>query len=488
MEAIKVVFFTEGSQKIGFGHITRCISIYQAFSEKRIVPEIVVKGDNSIKYLLKSTNFTFLDWLELSVKLREKLKDSDIVIIDSYLAPKTFYDFISENTSVPVYLDDNYRVDYPCGIIVNGNIHAKDLGYNTKEGSLFLLGTRYTPLRKPFWQTPDREVKEHLDSIMVTFGGDDIRNLTPKVLRLLANEFSGIRKTVVVGRGFKNIEEIKAAADTNTDLFYYPDAEEMKQLMLCSDLAISAGGQTIYELARTGTPTIAIVVAENQVFSVNKWKETGFIEYAGSWNSKSLLTRLKESIIRLENKSLRKAMSDIGRSLVSGDGAMNIVSSCLKYFLKKHLTVRKVSPADIDKIYLLSNDPYVRKNSFNERLIDYNSHKEWFFNTLRSKNCLFLVAELKGCFAGQLRYEIQHDIATISISINKELRGLGIGEVFVEKSLSFLKGENPVVKSINAYVKEGNLASIRLFEKLGFCFIRKSTYKNCKALEYTKRL
>ena len=30
----KVIILTEGGKKVGFGHITRCISLYQAFEEK----------------------------------------------------------------------------------------------------------------------------------------------------------------------------------------------------------------------------------------------------------------------------------------------------------------------------------------------------------------------------------------------------------------------------------------------------------------------
>ncbi|MDQ7082427.1 MAG: glycosyltransferase [Aquificota bacterium] len=82
----------------------------------------------------------------------------------------------------------------------------------------------------------------------------------------------------MIGKGFRNIDEIKASADPNTELIFYPSAEEMKNLMLDADIAISAGGQTLYELARVGVPTIAVAVAENQMWNVSEWQEAGFIE------------------------------------------------------------------------------------------------------------------------------------------------------------------------------------------------------------------
>ncbi len=38
----------------------------------------------------------------------------------------------------------------------------------------------------------------------------------------------------------------------------------MKNLMINNDLAISAGGNTLYELCACGIPTIAIIIADNQ--------------------------------------------------------------------------------------------------------------------------------------------------------------------------------------------------------------------------------
>jgi UDP-2,4-diacetamido-2,4,6-trideoxy-beta-L-altropyranose hydrolase len=49
---MKIFIVTEGGKGIGFGHITRCTSIYQAFEQKGLIPEFVINGDNSVKDLL----------------------------------------------------------------------------------------------------------------------------------------------------------------------------------------------------------------------------------------------------------------------------------------------------------------------------------------------------------------------------------------------------------------------------------------------------
>ncbi|NLV76359.1 MAG: UDP-2,4-diacetamido-2,4,6-trideoxy-beta-L-altropyranose hydrolase, partial [Tissierellia bacterium] len=46
---------------------------------------------------------------------------------------------------------------------------------------------------------------------------------------------------------------------------FYMNVKNMKNLMINNDLAISAGGNTLYELCACGIPTIAIIIADNQL-------------------------------------------------------------------------------------------------------------------------------------------------------------------------------------------------------------------------------
>ena len=103
---------------------------------------------------------------------------------------------------------------------------------------------------------------------MVTFGGDDAKNMTPKILAFLNDEYPNLIKNVIIGRAFQNIDDIKKYTDKNTNLIYYPDAEKMKEIMFESDIAISACGQTLNELASVGVPTIGVCTAGNQLGNV----------------------------------------------------------------------------------------------------------------------------------------------------------------------------------------------------------------------------
>lgn len=326
-KGIKVYLLTEGGENVGFGHITRCIALDQAFEEKGIKPQIIINGDDSVAEIVKGKNYYLLNWLEKTDELFEKIEESKIVIIDSYLAGIDLYNKISKKVQLPVYIDDNKRLEYPNGIVINGAIHAETLDYPEKMGVIYLLGTKYQILRKEFWEVPEKVIREKIQSIMITFGGDDSRNITPKVLNMLVNNYPNMKKNVIIGRGFQNISDIEMVADKKTNLIYNADAKTMKNIMLESDIAISAGGQTLYELARVGIPTIAVAMVDNQTNNIVGWKRVGFLEYSGLWFEKNTIINIGNYLNSLEKMFIRKEMSNAGRSLYNGIGVLNIINS-----------------------------------------------------------------------------------------------------------------------------------------------------------------
>lgn len=481
---MNVFIITEGSSHIGFGHITRCISLCDVFEEKSISPTFIIHGDDSISPLLRGRKSIIFNWIEKKESLFDLIKNADIAVVDSYLADITFYNQISETAKIPVYIDDTKRINYPRGIVVNGTIYADELNYPKKEGVTYLLGSQYIPIRKEFWNIPEKEIRESIKTVMITFGGNDMRNLTPKVLRIINKNFPEYTKKVVIGKGFNNIKQIESSKDETTELVYFPDADEMKEVMLETDIVISAGGQTLYELARVGVPTIAIALSDNQMNNIKGCQKAGFIEYAGWWEDKELFSNIMQKFEFLKNIDVRKEKEKTGKILVDGLGAIRIAKYCIKKYLDKDFILRKAEMKDMFDIYELSNDLDVRKNSFSPDKIELENHRIWFLSKLKSENCFFLVAEIDNSFIGQVRFDINDSEAIISISIMKQYRGLGLGKLITQRALKLFLLENPCILYVKAYVKKGNMHSARLFESTGFQFVKETTIKGQDALEY----
>jgi len=321
---VKILILTECGGNIGYGHISRCTSVYQAFEEKGLSPELIVRGEKQIEGLLAGKRYQLFDWINDRALLTRVLADCSIAFVDSYLASHDLYVYISRHAEKAVYFDDDLRIDYPTGIVINGAISAEGLNYPAKEGVMYLLGTSYFPLREEFCNVPAKEIRREVETLLVTCGSSDMLDLTPAIQTLLNETYPDLRKKIVVTNLFSNISEIKKLQDKNTELLWDMDAVNFRSVMQESDLAISAGGQTLYELASVGVPTIAVCVAENQSRNVSGWSKSGTMEYAGMGNDKGLLSKLDTALDKMMSYEKRFEHSRKSKKLVDGTGAKRV--------------------------------------------------------------------------------------------------------------------------------------------------------------------
>lgn len=467
---MNIYILTEGGSNIGLGHISRCSSIYQAFKERGYDPKFIVNTDENVN----NEDYIVSNWIEDN----DFLENADIVIIDSYLADKTLFDEFTSKVPLMVFLDDNKRINYSKGIVVNGTVLASNLNYPSKHDLIYFLGSEYIPLREEFWQNNDIQIKDKIETILITLGGNDLRNLTPGILDLLSKNFSDLNKKVIIGNSFSNKEEIEKAADDKTELIYGPDASGMLNAMLNSDIAVSASGQTLYELACTGLPTIAIGVIDNQVNNIENWQEQGFIYYAGCWNNPDLFDNIIKGIENID----RYESHFKGISAVDGQGSRRIVKHILNQYIRNNSVFREIKNEDCLKIFEIANDDEVRESSFNSDKIDLKNHKIWFENILKDDSTKFFVLEFENDIVGQIRFDFDEEYPVISISLNKKYRGLSLSKFLFSKGLEVI-GEDIVL----AYIKSENKRSIGFFESIGFEFEEECIIKGNDALKFVYR-
>ncbi len=477
---MKIFILTDGGRRAGFGHIARCCALYDAFKERGETPLIFINGDKTVRPSLRSRRYKVFNWLVNQDKLFRIMKNPDVVIVDSYLAGVDFYKKISGHAKVPVYFDDTNRLDYPRGVVVNGAICAEKLRYLKKENSDYLLGKHYTPLQRPFWHTVRRRTNKQVKTVLVTFGGADLNNVTIKILRLLVAKYPGLAKRVVVGKNFKHIKAIEKIADDMTELVFYPSAEKMKRLMMGSDMAISAGGQTLCELARIGVPAIAIATAKNQSANISGCRKAGFVKYAGLHNEKRLLGRLSGYLGLMLDFRVRSRMSRSGRISSNGNGAKNIVDNILNIYAagigyKGKIALRRAGRGDCHDIWAWRNHPDVRKGSFSKRKILYGEHEKWFKSKIKDPRTNIYIAQDEDLNKiGQVRFELDKNrSAYINVNLNPAFFGRNLGNRLIKKATEIFMKEKPGANEIIAEIIDSNEASIKAFCKAGYTFSRK---------------
>lgn len=467
---IKLSIITEGYEHTGYGHVVRCSAIANAFIKCGAEVFFILNGDNSALNLLKEYTVYSINWLEDNEKLPNLLLGSDIVVVDSYLASKDIYTLIAENVKTPIYIDDFVRLNYPPGIIVNGTVGAEYLPYEKIPSQEFLLGANYVILRHSFYRlSPRSSFLNDIQTVLITFGGSDPKELTKIILPILTATYPQIKKKVIVGAAFSNVSDLEMLGDQQTEFCYNVNAEQMRELMLSSDIAISAAGQTLNELASAGLPSVVFKVAENQTNNIYGWLSVGFItsyiDATNNWSVDELLTSLNS----LNKSEVRKTLSVLGQSVVDGDGAMRVARSAITSYYKTKIQIRDATEADLDFLFNLANDEEVRQQSFSTREISFDEHTAWFKSVLEDPNRLLYLFFVDKIFLGQIRFDLMVDNAVVSISVQSGFRGLGLGPELLRLALSKLKLKRGIkIKDVYAYVKDRNLASKKTFVKAGF--------------------
>lgn len=358
-----IAFRADGGKNVGMGHVMRCLSLAHAFQRKGHKVYFFSKLDEGIEKVRRE-NFDVIRLPSVEQETEgffygnpDHLADEaneiigllskyqiDIFLIDSYNVSEEYFLALKSYVSRLVYIDDVNKFSYPVDIIINGNITGEYLGYRKhNEKQLLLLGPSYNMIRSEFSNLPLRIVNEKVEEIMLTTGGADPYYTTGKLLNILLHneQFNKFRFNVLVGSGFTNSRDLVKLRQSHDNVFLYansalaanfPDIiySEVSLIMLRSDLAISAGGSTLYEFAACGTPVMAFILADNQEFIVHKMDELGYVKNLGWYNQMDdyqIIDSLKDMI---NNYQRRKEMSRKGQRLLDGKGSEKIVRSIIR--------------------------------------------------------------------------------------------------------------------------------------------------------------
>ena len=332
---MRCLLLTEAGAAVGFGHATRCHALSYALNSFGYEADVWVRHVGSNPY--PSMDLNFKDWWNIAETEKAALRSCDLIVVDTFLAEQGVLDELFSLNSRIAFIDDYIHRDYPAGLVIDWTMAAEFHAYPVKcEGVRYLLGSRYCVLRPSFWQTEDIPVSRSLTSLMVTFGGCDIRSLTEMVVQHLHRAFPTVDIHAVLGPGFYHGYNGNPCQDEKIHFHSSLDANAMKKLMYSCDLAICGGGQTLYELASCGLPPLVVELIDNQNDDIQGFVGIGFAEFVGSWEEKKLMDNIVMAIRKLEDPCLRSDRARIGRQAIDGRGAMRVAQE-LDIF-------RKISP------------------------------------------------------------------------------------------------------------------------------------------------
>ena len=319
----------------------------------------------------------------------------DWTVIDGYQFDDTYQKRVSKPSSRLMVVDDfGHATHQNADLILNQNAYADGSRYNELKSTDVICGLNYTLLRPEFHTLPldfpgRKNARFSVKRILVTFGGSDINDWTLATLRtLLELKLATNSRTVadvVIGANYTKEKELaQFCRDAGMNVFIHRNVDRMDALMNQADMAITAGGSTCYELARTGVPAIAIATAENQNAVVAALEQRGTligftIGESPLSNASGLSDDIKSAIKKLvRNREHRQSMTEKGRRILDGLGAERVTR-------KLHAGVISFRPAslqDSQMLFELRNDPAVREASFQQSAVTQAEHEKWLGQSL----------------------------------------------------------------------------------------------------------
>ena len=331
----RILILTECGSEIGFGHLTRCQSLANMFCKVGWEACLWVAVDEATSIKLPF-GIAPINWHRLTCDVAAELRRTDAVVVDSQVVTDEQIEKLGELNPNIAIIDDWKRRVYRTGIVIDWTIGAENSAFTERSANvLYLLGSKYCALREAFQEAPQRHISEFPHSILVTFGGSDIRQLTVPVLSMLNDQFPLMHKDVVVGNGVRDKQIWQKIRYPLTTFHIACNASQMRLLMSKSDIAISAGGQTLYELASQGLPPLVIGVADDQQEDIQGFERGGFAISIGDWHNPSIFPLITSAVQTLWSAAERRRRSALGRKIVDGGGAQRVVAACLEHWQQK---------------------------------------------------------------------------------------------------------------------------------------------------------
>lgn len=326
---MKVKILTEGGKNIGLGHISRCMSLYAEASNREISTDFIINGDVSSVDFLHGITFKNENWLQGKF-LHNYITADDYIIIDSYKAEKLVYESIVKLSKKAIFIDDIGRLDYPEGIIVNPSLDSSSIEYSNSPKRSLLSGPDYVIVRPPFVGIKRETVSNSIKRILITMGGTDVRKLTPLLVNNVCKNLNNIKFDIVIGS--KDTDELydQYLGFENVSIHYNIDANEMFELMTNCDLAITAAGQTIYELLATQTPFIPILVIENQENNIRSLLKYNPNQIVMKHDEIGLIEHIFDTLNIYDASVYRQEQNKAYEGLIDGYGAKRIINKLLE--------------------------------------------------------------------------------------------------------------------------------------------------------------
>jgi UDP-2,4-diacetamido-2,4,6-trideoxy-beta-L-altropyranose hydrolase len=270
----RIFFRADASTKVGWGHLTRCLSLASMLKENFSCTFILKDSADFAFNLLEESKFSFLklgeaDLTEEASEVAALLTPGDILLIDGYQFTEDYYKTIKNSGAALALIDDFVKASPLADVLIN---HAVDLSENDFENNnkiRFATGEKYAMLRPPFLKMAQQQRQiSSVKNVFICFGGADNNNVTLKVVQAIKNSGKGLKFHLVLASTFpytNAVKEFLQSTSLQWEIHSDLNADQMAVLMQDCEIAIAPTSGLSYEICAVGMGYLGGYYIDNQI-------------------------------------------------------------------------------------------------------------------------------------------------------------------------------------------------------------------------------
>lgn len=342
MAAPRILAFPDCGPRIGGGHVMRCLTLARALAARGCA--VAFAANPPAQGVLDAFGPRDLTVYPLSDDLAEAAQHAtdwasafkaDWVLLDHYrLSPEQEAELKGPRRLA--VLDDLADRRRPADLVINPGygLMPRDYLGLVPDGARVLAGPQYALVRPEFVAHRDQALERrrqggHLKHVLIALGLTDVEGITQRVVRALEPHLQGLILDVVLGEGAPSLPALREQAKTDCALRLHVDSHAMAELMSQADIAVGAGGSSVWERATLGLPTVTVVLAENQRRMAEAMAQVG-LTLAVDATAEDFEARLVEAVRRLiDDPALRRWLFEAPCHACDGLGAERVAEAML---------------------------------------------------------------------------------------------------------------------------------------------------------------
>lgn len=334
-----IVFRVDGGRTVGMGHIVRCLALAGVLRESRscTVSFCMNQDEVGLAYL------PGLGWPVRQIAANEMRFRSAVEAVDGRIADGVIVDlpngvsaeFVQEARSsnpgaVILLMDGTCSGRLEADLVVAPIERLPQASAWTGFRGERYEGPAHAILDPAYATAPKRgTVIAQPPRVLVTMGGSDPYGLTLQALRALDTMPEPFVIVIAAGPAFMHEDALAVWRGTARHGYEIKRENSLLEAMVSADVAVVSFGTTVYELAATGLPAVALSITDDH------WQAAEVFARYGSMISLGLYSSVEDAVIQgavrrlLNDRALWLGMAQRGQSTIDGLGAERVAKLLL---------------------------------------------------------------------------------------------------------------------------------------------------------------